>query len=52
MLQYLHDIGFVYGGDTLAPTGLCIVESIARNTFRRIPGNQLDGLNDAIDDLS
>ena len=50
-VRHLHDISFVDGGNTLPSLLLSIVESIACNTLRGIPSNQLNGLDDAIDDL-
>lgn len=47
-----HDVGFVHRGDTLPATALSIVEGITRNTLGRLPGDELDGLYDTVDDLT
>ena len=48
---HLHDVCLVDGGDALAAVRLGVVERVPRDALRGIPGNQLDGLDDTIDNL-
>lgn len=48
---YAHDVRLVDSGDTLASTRLRIVEGVAGHALRRVPCNELDGLDDTIDNL-
>lgn len=48
---HLHDVCLVNSGDALAAARLGVVERILRDTFRGVPSNELDGLDDTVDDL-
>lgn len=51
-MKYSHDICLVDCSDTLSSAGLGIVKGISSNPLRGVPGNQFDGLNHTINDLS
>jgi hypothetical protein len=41
----------VYSGDAVTAGLRCVVERITGNTLRRLPGDELDGLNNTIDNF-
>lgn len=50
-IRQLHDVGLVDGSDTVAASVLGVVESIAGAAVGSFLGDQLDGLDNAINDL-
>ena len=40
------------GSDPLAAAGLGVVERVARDALGGVPGDELDGLNDTVDNLA
>jgi hypothetical protein len=51
ILKSLHDVSLVDGSDAVTTNLLGVGESITSDTLRSILGNQLDGLNNAINDF-
>lgn len=41
----------MHGSYALAAVSLRVVERVTRNAFRSVPSDELDGLNNAVDDL-
>lgn len=48
----LHNVCLVDGGDTVTTDRLGVSKSIASNTLGGFLGDELDGLNNTIDDLT
>lgn len=47
----IHNVRLVDGSNASASMGLSVMEGVASNALRSIPGNQLDGLHDTVDNL-
>ena len=47
----VHDVCLVDGSDPLAAARLSVMKRVASHTLRSVPGDQLNGLNDTVDDL-
>ena len=47
----VHDVSLVHGSNTLSAVSLGVVECITSDTLGSLPGNKLDRLNNAIDNL-
>ena len=47
----LHDVGLVDGSDTVTTSRLGVVECITSDTLRSVPGNELDGLDNSVNNL-
>ena len=47
----VHNVSLVHGSDALAAVSLRVMERITSDAFRRVPGDELDGLDNTIDHL-
>ena len=50
--EAIHNVSLVDGSDPIAAMSLSVMERIASNSLRRVPGDQLDGLHDTVDNLT